>query len=136
MLQGKKPHRFFSSPPIFGTVCKMMSSKHEPPCLDSRRIYLMKVDQSLEETMSKMVNLVTLYISLQTDCALEHFKFYRPALNGLRFCQNLKEFILHFDGRVNDDPDWEEYVFTTAIYYGQLLRITLWPNMTYFWICQ
>lgn len=86
----------------------MMSSKHEPPCLDSRRIYLMKVDQSLEETMSKMVNLVTLYISLQTDCALEHFKFYRPALNGLRFCQNLKEFILHFDGRVNDDPDWEE----------------------------
>ena len=27
-----------------------------------------------------------------------------------------------------------EYVFTTAIYYNQLLRITLRPNMTYFWI--
>ena len=27
-----------------------------------------------------------------------------------------------------------EYVFTTAIYYDQLLRITLRPNMTYFWI--
>ena len=69
-----------------------------------------KVDQSVEEKMSKMVNLVTLCIRLQSDCALKDFKSYRPVLNGLRSCQNLKEFVLIFDGRVNSEPGWARFI--------------------------
>ena len=57
--------------------------------LDFFQVHENKVDHSLEEVMSKMTNLITLCISLQSDCALEDFKYYSPVLNGLRSCQNL-----------------------------------------------
>ena len=78
--------------------------------LDYFQLHRNIVHQSLEETVSKMVNLVTLCIRLQSDCALEDFESYRPVLNGLRSCQNLKAFILNFDGQVGGDPGWARFI--------------------------
>ena len=54
---------------------------------------------------------------------------------------DLKPFVYFFfthpldtDSILRVNMMYGEYIFTTAIYYNQLLRITLWPNMTYFWI--
>ena len=66
--------------------------------LDFSQLDHFKVHKSLEQLVSKMTNLVTLCIRLKSDSYREDFKCYRPALNGLKSCHNLKEFILVLDG--------------------------------------
>ena len=68
--------------------------------LDFDQLYHAKVQKSMEQIVSKMINLVTLCIRLSSDMDIDELKCCHPALNGLKSCQNLKELVLILDDHV------------------------------------
>ena len=65
--------------------------------LDFDLLFPYKVRKSMEQILSKMINLVTLCIHLRSDMDIDDLKCCHPALNGLKSCQNLKELVLIMD---------------------------------------
>ena len=65
--------------------------------LDFDLLFPYKVRKSMEQILSKMINLVTLHIYLRSDMDIDELKCCHPALNGLKSCQNLKELVLIMD---------------------------------------
>ena len=68
--------------------------------LDFDQLFHTKVGKSMEQIVSKMINLVTLCIHLRSDMDIDELKCCHPALNGLKSCQNLKELVLIMDDHV------------------------------------
>ena len=68
--------------------------------LDFHLLFHTKVRKSMEQIVSKMINLVTLCIHLRSEMDIDELKCCHPALNGLKSCQNLKELVLIMDDHV------------------------------------